>query len=120
MKPKEFDELVRQKFDQNDFEYNPRNWDKLAEELDGRAKKRNVIMWWWMPLAGVAASVALAMAIPAFMKHDGQGMPVAKTGQVQKHIFVQPKYLDGAPVTAQMVTEPVTEKHYAAVNKKQH
>ncbi len=78
MKPKEFDELIRQKFDQNDFEYNPRNWDMLVDELDGRAKKRNVIMWWLMPLAGVAASVALAMSVPAFLSPDQQASPLAK------------------------------------------
>jgi hypothetical protein len=37
MKPREFDELVRQKFDQNEFAYNPGNWDRLVEQMDGRA-----------------------------------------------------------------------------------
>jgi len=53
MKPKEFDELIRQKFDQNDFEYNPASWDRLEDQLDGRAKKRSIIMWWLMPVAGI-------------------------------------------------------------------
>lgn len=89
MKPKEFDELVRQKFDQNDFEYNPKNWDKLAEELDGRAKKRSVIMWWWMPLAGVAASVALAMGIPGMLRHEAPMGTIAETTPVHKNIMMQ-------------------------------
>ena len=59
MKPKEFDELIRQKFDQNDFAYDPKNWDQLAEKLDGRAKKRSMLMWWWVPMAGMAASNAI-------------------------------------------------------------
>ena len=67
MKPKEFDDLVRQKFAQNDFGYNPRNWDSLVEQMDGRSKKRSLIMWWLMPLAGVAASVALAVGISPIM-----------------------------------------------------
>lgn len=71
MKPREFDELVRQKFDRNDFEYNPRNWDMLEEQLDGRAKKRSMLMWWLMPVAGIAASVALAMGIPSLLQHSG-------------------------------------------------
>jgi len=70
MKPKKFDELVRQKFDQNDFAYEPANWDLLAEKLDGRAKKRSVIMWWWIPLAGMAASVALAMGSTSLLRHS--------------------------------------------------
>lgn len=70
MKPKEFDELVRQKFDQNDFAYEPANWDSLAEKMDGRAKKRNAIAWWWVPLAGMAASVAFAMGSTSLLRHS--------------------------------------------------
>jgi len=62
MKPKEFDALIRQKFDQSDFEYNPRNWERLEEQLEGKTKKRSILVWWMMPLMGVAASVA-ALAI---------------------------------------------------------
>lgn len=65
MKPKEFDDLVRQKFEQNEFGYNPKNWDRLAQELDGKSKKRNLIMWLWLPATGIAASVALALGVPA-------------------------------------------------------
>lgn len=64
MKPREFDELVRQKFDQGDFEYNPRNWERLADELDGKSKKQQrMLAWWWMPAIGVAASIALAVGV---------------------------------------------------------
>ena len=69
MKPREFDDLVRQKFDQDDFAYNPANWDKLAEQLDGRAKKRNLFMW-WMPLVGMAASVAFAIGVPSVLRDN--------------------------------------------------
>ena len=68
MKPKEFDELIRRKFEQNDFGYNPRNWDSLVEQMDGRSKKRSMMMWWLMPLAGVAASVALAVGVSPIMQ----------------------------------------------------
>ena len=79
MKPKEFDELIRQKFDQNDFAYKSGNWDSLAEKLEGSAKKRRVIMWWWIPLAGMAASVALAMGSTSLLQH-GISLPTnAKT-----------------------------------------
>jgi len=83
MKPKEFDELIRQKFDQDDFAYNPRNWDRLAEQLDGRAKKRSIIMWWIMPLAGVAASVALAMGVAPLMNQGLPGKAGVNTGIVK-------------------------------------
>ena len=71
MKPREFDDLVRQKFDQDDFAYNPANWDKLAEQLDGRGKKRNIFMW-WMPLVGMAASVAFAIGVPKVLQESSR------------------------------------------------
>lgn len=71
MKPREFDELVRQKFEQGDFEYNPQQWDVLAEKLEGGGKRR-AIMFWWMPLVGVAASVALAFGINKVMLQDAR------------------------------------------------
>ncbi len=83
MKPKEFDELIRQKFDQNDFAYDSRNWESLAQELDGRTKKRNIIMWWVMPLAGVAASVALAMGVINVVQRAGVASPVATETALQ-------------------------------------
>ncbi len=115
MKPKEFDELVRQKFDQNDFEYNPGNWDKLAEELDGRSKKRSVIMWWWLPLTGVAASVALAIGVTTMMRQDRPAMNIAKTELEQKHISIQaqPDQLQ-AQATTIVNNEP---KHNKAIIK---
>ena len=69
MKPGEFDDLVRQKFDQNDFEFNPRNWEKLTEELDGQ-KKRRGLLFWWMPLMGVAATVAMAFGVSTVIRHE--------------------------------------------------
>jgi hypothetical protein len=68
MKPREFDDLVRQKFDQNDLRYSPKNWARLEEQLDGRSKKRSIIMWWLMPVAGIAASVALAVGVAPLMR----------------------------------------------------
>lgn len=73
MKPGEFDELVRQKFDQNDFAYNARNWERLAEQMDGRAKKRSMLMWLWMPATGMAASVALAIGVTSLLHFDMPG-----------------------------------------------
>ncbi|MEI8278557.1 MAG: hypothetical protein WCG87_02270 [Bacteroidota bacterium] len=73
MRPKEFDELIRQKFDQNDFEFNPTNWEKLEAELDRKPGKRNMMLW--LPLAAitsitsVAASLAMMVTIPVFQHH---------------------------------------------------
>jgi len=118
MKPKEFDELIRQKFDQDDFAYNPRNWDRLAEQLDGRAKKRSIIMWWIMPLAGVAASVALAMGVAPVLN---QGLPgkaginteVAKTLKVDGGKHAQ----SSAPQVTFSTTNKTTNTLVASATK---
>ena len=68
MKPKEFDVLVKQKFEENDFEYSPANWQRLEEELDGRGKKRHMFVGWLIPLMGVAASMALAFGVSMVWK----------------------------------------------------
>jgi len=73
MKPREFDDLIRNKFDQNDFAYDPHNWEKLAGKLEGNAKKRRVIVWWWIPMAGVAASLLMAMGVTSMMRQEGSG-----------------------------------------------
>ena len=74
MKPNEFDELIRRKFDQNDFEYNPANWDRLDDRMDKKATRRKILMW--LPLApiayisSVAASLAMIISIPVLMQHN--------------------------------------------------
>lgn len=73
MKPREFDDLVKQKFDQGDFAFNPANWDRMAEQLDGRAKKRSMFMWLWMPAVGMAASVALALGVTSMWQFTVPG-----------------------------------------------
>jgi len=118
MKPKEFDELVRQKFDQNDFEYNPRNWDQLADELDGRAKKRSFMVWWWVPLAGIAASVALAIGVTPLLRHEGAGNASPKMALVQKHSVPQPAQQE--PLLAQMTSLPQDHQPSTKTIAKKH
>ena len=75
MKAREFDELVRQKFDQDDFAYNPAHWDQLAEELDGRKTKRRTLFMWWAPLIGVAASMAIALGASTAVSYTHLTLP---------------------------------------------
>ena len=114
MKPKEFDELIRQKFDQNDFAYKSGNWDSLAEKLEGRAKKRSAIMWWWVPLAGMAASVALAMSSTGLMQHGIIIPKTVKTGIALGNKNAKPAH------TAEYKTITATSSHkevaYAMTN----
>lgn len=110
MKPREFDDLIRQKFDQNDFAYNPANWDSLAEELDGRAKKRGRIMWLWLPALGMAASVALAIGVSSLLRLGapaGNQPGYAAMGKFgTRHHATQPVIADEQPQVAQVVSVP--------------
>ncbi|MFI5196609.1 MAG: hypothetical protein ACHQD8_05930 [Chitinophagales bacterium] len=119
MKPKEFDELIRQKFDRNDFAYNPENWDQLAEKLDGSAKKRSMIMWWWVPLAGMAASVALAFGVSSLLRQAMPGDPGGNIAHIQKgkalHI-AQSGSLSYKPEATQNETSGPNIQYSASVN----
>ena len=121
MKPKEFDELVRQKFDQNDFAYNPKNWDQLAEKLDGRAQKRNVMMWWWVPLAGMAASVALAVGIAPMIRQSVPASTGAAIATVQTKKFTAPAEQPAANQIMTTATPPAhKEELYASATNTKH
>ncbi len=115
MKPREFDDLIRQKFDRSDFEYNPRSWDKLEDQLDGRAKKRSILIWWLMPVAGVAASVALAMGISPVFYQSGEGTnPGGELAQTHKTEYVKP----AQKAVAQTAVVPTTTFEYNKAIKK--
>lgn len=126
MKPGEFDELVRQKFEQNDFAYNARNWERLAEQMDGRAKKRNMLMWLWMPATGMAASVALAIGVTSLFHLDRSGiktgggyattgkfMPRAQENNVIAMVPDVPHQADIVPIKGQHVTGKGSSKFRA-------
>lgn len=108
MKPGEFDELLKQKFDQNDFEFNAQNWDRLVERMEDKPRKRNLLIWWGMPLAGVAASVALAMGAATLVKY---GIP-STSGSVNTSIAhaktVNAKHAQRQPI-AQSIAIAATE-----------
>ncbi len=109
MKPREFDDLVKHKFDEGAFEYKPQNWERLAEQLDGR-KKRGLLVW-WMPLVGIAASVALAMGVPLVLHESGnigrlpgqqyaKVVPATRAAEAQQVVILPVAQEVNAPVAA--------------------
>jgi hypothetical protein len=74
MKPNDFDNLIRSKFDENDFEYSPGNWDQLVARMDDKPGKRRTFMWVPMAIiastASIAASLAMIISIPVLMNHS--------------------------------------------------
>jgi hypothetical protein len=74
MKEKEFDELIRQQFEQNDFEFKPANWAQLNHSLNNKNGGSKKLLW--IPLAilgtvtSIAASIAMIVAIPKILQHN--------------------------------------------------
>jgi len=128
MKPREFDELVRQKFDQNEFAYNPGNWDRLEEQMDGRARKRSMLMWLWMPAVGMAASVALALGVTSFLKMsvpgaENSGSGYANTGKwverpnAQQPVAMIPYTVHNIEAAPQKQVKKVNRNNVKAIEK---
>lgn len=111
MKPGEFDELFRQKFEQNDFAYNARNWDALSEQLDGRAKKRSLLMWLWMPATGMAASVALALGVTSILKFGATDVQQTKASYAYTGKFIDTKATNKPVAMIQYTSPSASEMH---------
>ena len=81
MKPREFDDLVRQKFDEGSFEYNPGNWHRLDAQLEAKTKKKSMVIW-WMPLMAIAAAVTVSMGFATYMQQAEPILTPSNTGTV--------------------------------------
>lgn len=63
MKANEFDTLIKEKFEQNSFEYNPVQWMKLADKLETAEPVRKKNRWLLPTAIGIAASFTLFAAV---------------------------------------------------------
>lgn len=68
MKSKEFDELVKRSFENASLPYKPENWQKLSATLAEKEQRRKRVLLW--PLASIAASVAMAIGIFAWVSNN--------------------------------------------------
>jgi len=64
-----FDDLIRAKFDSQDFEPQPEGWLKLQAELDQPTTKRRAVIYRWLPM-GVAACLGLVLASVVWFAYD--------------------------------------------------
>lgn len=110
MKPKEFDDLIVQKFDQNDFEYKPENWALLRERMDNRPGKKRTLLW--VPLAviatmsSMAASVAMFIALPSFFQHTEKATTIAHAHAIENS-SIQINTLDEAAQASKPVNQTI-------------
>lgn len=105
MKSKEFDDLIRQSFEDAKLPYNPGNWQKLAAALP--EKKSRSIRYILLPLASIAASVAMAVGITTWVNHSAHNPAVVqKSADVSNH--VARTFVQSAPVITEIVPiEPI-------------
>lgn len=102
MSTNEFDRLIQDKFDNNEFEYKPGSWQQLSHRLDITPPPAKTIATGttagiarWLPKAGMAAGVALVIGLSVFFLNK---KPTADT----------PATADVAPKQSQQaVTPPV-------------
>ena len=67
MKANEFDKALRQTYEQGSFDYQPAQWDNLAQQLDEAESKKKSLAW--LPFISYAASVLFMVSIGAFLMH---------------------------------------------------
>lgn len=111
MKSKEFDDLVRDSFENARLPYNPQNWQKLAAVLP--EKRKMGIRYLLLPLASVAASVAMAIGITTWMNHGGDDHAVvAKSATTTRHIARTPAQQSlAAPAFEEVIPfEPIAQQ----------
>ncbi len=114
MKSNEFDDLVRQSFDNARLPYNPENWQKMSATLN--EKKGGRKRFFLFPLAAIAASVtAAAIGIATWVnKPDNNTTIAAKkttTTESVRNTTAVPK------ANAQVVNNSIDEPIVATPNK---
>ncbi|HXS35061.1 MAG TPA: hypothetical protein VN721_00060 [Flavipsychrobacter sp.] len=114
MSTNEFDELLKGKFDQNDFAYNAEHWDRLSRQLSVLEKRKPAITVLWWKVASVAATVALVTTITAY---------IYKTNVAPKHSNIAQTHINvpaNAPVDQQNMQQPAMQEpadNVAAIQK---
>lgn len=116
MKPEEFDKLLRQKFDCNDFDYNENNWEKMEMRLNDSHKSRNVAFW-WMPIIAIAAAVTISMGFASYMSRT---VPVNTTKEVVKTSTKQIIIDNTISSTKEKFTNPVAINNMYKNKKNTH
>lgn len=93
METKEFDALIKSKFEENDFEYNRDNWDRMLWKLEDNSRNNKGKAFWLTIAVGMAASLTLLAAVrlfnPSPVNHQAQTAaktsatpaPAGKTGK---------------------------------------
>ncbi len=100
MSTNEFDELVKSKFDQNDFAYNAEHWDRLSRQLSVLEKRKPAIIVSWWKVASIAASVALITTVTAY---------ILKTNVVTKHANIAEAHVNTPAKQVTPVDQPTIQ-----------
>jgi len=74
----DFDRGLIEQFEAHDYEYNPAQWNRLAEQLPERQNSL-VKRYIWLPLSGIAAAIALLIGVPMMMKKGNDNQTVVAT-----------------------------------------
>jgi hypothetical protein len=93
MKANEFDKAIRRAYEQGSFEYQPSQWESMAQQLtEAEGKKRKSLAW--LPFLSYAASVVFMVSIGAFLMRDSLSQHAPAAGQSlpdRSIVLVQPQ-----------------------------
>lgn len=93
MKANEFDKAIRRSYEQGSFEYQPSQWERMAQQLtEAEGKKRKSLAW--LPFLSYAASVVFMVSVGAFLMRDSESRHTPAAGQSlsdRSIVLIQPE-----------------------------
>jgi len=99
MKANEFDKAIRRAYEQGSFEYQPAQWERLAQQLtEAEGKKRKSLAW--LPFLSYAASVVFMVSVGAFLVRNSISRHTPISGETPSDrsiVLVQPEAKQDAP-----------------------
>ncbi len=102
MSRNEFDRLLNDKFEQQEFAYNPAGWEQLADRLPANHTDQKVIaVVPWLKITGIAAALAITVSGVAWFYHT----PVKR--ETTANILREPEQ---SVTTAGIQTVPLPDK----------
>ncbi|MBS1585060.1 MAG: hypothetical protein JSS82_05885 [Bacteroidetes bacterium] len=93
MKANEFDKAIRRAYEQGSFEYQPSQWERMAQQLtEAEGRKRKSLAW--LPFLSYAASVVFMVSVGAFLMRDSITRNTRVSGEAASDrniVLVQPE-----------------------------
>lgn len=102
MQANEFDQLLRQRFDEEELPYKPEMWQQLSQQLPVAKEKKNRLGMFWWQVSGIAAAVAVVIITVIKWQQPVNENPVAMVQTTESSSVLQQ---NAKPATLPQATE---------------